>query len=327
MAKGLVHNESIVFLNLSGNSIYNRGAEVLLNALKTNKTIRKVMLLYNCLGERIIREIDSKTYSNGFYLQKRRVPKYQTMLSSLVINDEARIKVKTESTKMQELRAEVEAEFREKREEFRGVKERELKLYENVRQNYTNIMMKDKKVSIELEKAIEEEEAIKKKYESEIDAIDKKIKALTYSANKIKKEIESYKAAISEKKQQSINIIQELSEEYEEIFRKRARNAKKEENKATEEKSLDECKTSAYGSESKSLGGRNELALTKKELPSPIFKTEEKDNAFKYRDSKLYVRSAKAAKSVVSVGKQKKPGRKAVKAKRPKKVNLNKTLK
>jgi len=313
IAKGLLVNESIIILNLADNSIYNRGAEVLLEILKNNKTIEKIILANNYLGEKIVEEINNKTYRNAFNLRKRRIPNYLNELNSITISATIINKLKEESIEVQELKAETEVELKANREEWQKIKQVELGSYKSIKQMHDGTMKEEKSITNELERLNEYEETMKIEYGNEIDILTKKLKAITYESNKIKELIESKKVEVIEKRQQNETIIQQLNEEYEEIFRSRARNAKK---KEKEEMKLIE--------EYKSLGGKNELALIKK-MTVPFVSKDKKNRQEVSNKGNLIKKTANKTEETKSTIRISKPKKKP--AKKPKRTNLRKTLK
>ena len=222
IAKGLRKDKSILVLNLSGNSIYNYGAELILNSLGVNTTIEKIILANNCLGERIMNEINERTRINVLNKRKKRIPKYMKVINSIVVSDDIYGKLEKEFDDIKTQKDEAEIELKLIKQQFADEKKRQIKLNDITKRKYELMNKAYNQVVEELEIS----EIDEKKFENQF---NKEYKALTHQIMSVNREIRNLEVEINDKKNsitECINkneeTIKKLNNELDKIFKDRA---------------------------------------------------------------------------------------------------------
>ncbi len=104
----------MVVLNLAGNSICAAGGRYLLDAIKANGTIERVVLLQNSVDDKCIRGISERTQQNANDSRRRKIPVYRQQIETYMMDSRlfADVERKCEqiSRETEQVRAEIESE-------------------------------------------------------------------------------------------------------------------------------------------------------------------------------------------------------------------------
>eukprot|EP01022_Parablepharisma_sp_SALTPOND_P033270 TRINITY_DN88393_c1_g1_i1.p1 TRINITY_DN88393_c1_g1~~TRINITY_DN88393_c1_g1_i1.p1 ORF type:complete len:426 (+),score=63.27 TRINITY_DN88393_c1_g1_i1:4049-5326(+) len=223
IAKGLRRNTTLVGLNLAGNSIYNAGAQEILNAVKMNRVIERVVLSNNYSGDRLIQKINEKTCKNASERRRRKIPEYKHTIETIVVDNDLLNELEWECDQIQVEKAEVEKEIELQWKEFEEVKRVENSLYEDTKLRYEKLIEQAKEADEKWEEFEKFQRTITSQYESSIELLSKKLKLLKNNVNRTEFILERERAALNAKKQENEEVLLQLKREHEGLLRKTAK--------------------------------------------------------------------------------------------------------
>ena len=172
-------------LNLSSNSITNEGAKYLLNSIKENTSLEKLLLNCNNISMKFINEINSRILFNKAELKKQAMPRYKEEIKLIDVNENIMNDIEWKIEQIRHEKYLVENEIKNQHRNFEKIKIEEGRKYNSLLTVYNNTVNDERIIDKEIDNYDELYNEELKRTQSSISDATLKMKSLNYSISQI----------------------------------------------------------------------------------------------------------------------------------------------
>ena len=197
IAEGLKRNGLMNYMNLATNIITTDGGKELLEAVKLNTNIERILLKFNTINNRIIGEIDTKTNINSAELRRKQVPRYQQAIQGLAVDEELTDELDWKAEQTQQQRYRIEQEMTSEYEMFEQIKRSESMKFSKLKEEYDKVLEEERRMDRKLQDFDKAADSMIKDSETSLSLVNNKLKTMTRHISQIEFDRILYSVVIS----------------------------------------------------------------------------------------------------------------------------------